>query len=351
MKPGIELAHNRLMIDLEGPALLPAERELLQHPAVGAVILFARNVRDLQQVRALVAEIRHCRDDLLLAVDQEGGRVQRLREGFVALPPMAALGQRYQSHPQQALALSREIGWLMATEVLACDIDFSFAPVLDLGRPLSEVIGDRAFAEDADTVVLLSTAFLEGMREAGMASTGKHFPGHGGVAADSHHELPVDDRPLSEIEAEDMRVFADCLPLLDAVMPAHVLYPQADTHCAGFSRYWLQQVLRQRLGFDGVIFSDDLSMAGAAAAGDMAQRLHAAAAAGCDMLLICNNPPAVEQALSVIEGEPAAFEAPDSVRRLQRMRRRVTAASAQAQLHSPRHQRVAGGIKNLMAGE
>jgi len=289
-----------LMLDLEGPELTGDERQLLGEPAVGGVILFARNVQDRQQVSALVADIRRCRQNLLIAVDQEGGRVQRLRDGFTRLPAMARFGELFATDPSRALSLSHDCGWLMASEVLATGIDFSFAPVLDLGRPVSDVIGDRAFSETPGTAAALALEFMRGMKSAGMATTGKHFPGHGGVAADSHTDIPVDSRPLSELRNEDMRPFVDCLPLLDAIMPAHVIYSAVDDNCAGFSPYWLQTVLRGELGFDGVIFSDDLVMAGAAAVGNMADRVDAALLAGCDMLLVCNNRPLALEALAHI---------------------------------------------------
>tara|TARA_R100000988_G_scaffold102291_1_gene77508 strand:+ start:4005 stop:5033 length:1029 start_codon:yes stop_codon:yes gene_type:complete len=306
-----------LMLDLSGQTLTDDERALLQHPQVGGVILFSRNIAGPAQVQALTADIRACRPDILLAVDQEGGRVQRLRDGFTRLPPMYALHTLFSKEPEQARVMSHDLGWLMASEVLAAGFDISFAPVLDLHTGISEVIGDRAFSSRLDTLVELATAFMAGMHEAGMATTGKHFPGHGSVAADSHLDLPVDDRPLSQIEEQDLQAFVRCIPSLDAVMPAHVVYPAADAHCAGFSRYWLQTVLRERLGFDGVIFSDDLVMAAAGAAGDMSQRVNQALKAGCDMLLVCNDRAAALDALRALdEAKPAPSP------RLQGMRRR-----------------------------
>ncbi len=289
-----------LMLDLEGQRVTADERALVQQPAVGGVILFSRNVADREQVKALVAELRAIRPDLLIAVDQEGGRVQRLRRGFSPLPAMARFGELYASNPARAVALCHDCGWLMATEVLSAGMDFSFAPVLDVGRPISTVIGDRAFSDHIPTLIALACAFLRGMKEAGMPTTGKHFPGHGGVAADSHTDIPVDDRTLSVLESEDLLPFHQCLPLLDAIMPAHVIYSQIDVACAGFSSFWLQTILRGELGFGGVIFSDDLVMAGAAAAGSMADRVDAALVAGCDMLLVCNDRAAALEALDHI---------------------------------------------------
>lgn len=306
-----------LMLDLDGTELTADERILLAEPAVGGVILFARNVQDREQVTRLVADIRSCRPELLIAVDQEGGRVQRLREGFTRLPPMAHFGEMYAHDPKRALALSRDCGWLMASEVLATGIDFSFAPVLDLGRPISRVIGNRAFSESPAVTAALATEFLKGMKAAGMASTGKHFPGHGGVAADSHTDIPKDTRSLTDIRNEDMLPFVECMPLLDAIMPAHVIYPAADANCAGFSPYWLQTVLRGELGFEGVIFSDDLVMAGAATVGGMAERVDAALEAGCDMLLVCNSR---ELALEALNHIYRRKHAPVTNRRLARMR-------------------------------
>ncbi|HDZ09031.1 MAG TPA: beta-N-acetylhexosaminidase [Pseudohongiella sp.] len=289
------------MLDLQGLELTDEERQLLMQPHVGGVILFARNVRDVAQVQALVSDIRRCRPQILLAVDQEGGRVQRLREGFTRLPAMLRFGELWQQDQSAARALARDCGWLMAAEVLACGLDFSFAPVLDLHTGVSDVIGDRAFAADQEALITLATEFMQGMHEAGMATTGKHFPGHGSVSADSHHALPVDTRTVQSIREQDMQPFVRCMPVMDAVMPAHVIYEQADAACAGFSRYWLQTVLRQELGFDGVIFSDDLVMAAAAAAGNMEDRVKKALAAGCDMLLVCNDRSAALQALAVLE--------------------------------------------------
>ena len=311
-----------LMLDIEGKVLTAEERDLLQNPSVGGVILFARNVAEPEQVADLNAAIREVRPNILLAVDQEGGRVQRLKDGFTRLPPMLLLGQHWHLHQQEALALAKETGWLMATEVLACGFDISFAPVLDLHTGRSEVIGNRAFAAETDTLVALASAFMDGMHEAGMATTGKHFPGHGSVEADSHLALPVDERPLSQIREQDLIPFQRCIKQLDAVMPAHVIYSQADAHCAGFSRFWLQTVLRGELGFDGVIFSDDLVMEAAAAAGGMPQRVEQALRAGCDMLLVCNNRSAALEALSALENGLGALIDPNSAARLQRMQRR-----------------------------
>lgn len=289
-----------VMLDLTGTELDAEEREILRHPAVGGIILFARNFESPEQVAALTAAVHELRDPhLLVAVDQEGGRVQRFREGFTRLPPAGRLGELGDRHPGNARRAAGAVGWLMAAELRAVGVDFSFAPVLDLNRGVSRVIGDRAFGEGVNRVSDLALAWSEGVRAAGMAAVGKHFPGHGGVAADSHAELPSDDRPFQDIEMEDLVPFERLIHRgLEAVMPAHVIYPRVDPNPAGFSSFWLRQVLRERLGFQGVIFSDDLNMAAAAAGGGYAERAGAALEAGCDVLLVCNNRPA---ALEVIE--------------------------------------------------
>jgi len=289
-----------VMLDLTGTELDAEEREILRHPAVGGIILFARNFESPEQVAALTAAVHELRDPhLLVAVDQEGGRVQRFREGFTRLPPAGRFGELGDRHPGNARRVAGAVGWLMAAELRAVGVDFSFAPVLDLNRGVSRVIGDRAFGEGVNRVSDLALAWAEGVRAAGMAAVGKHFPGHGGVAADSHEELPSDDRPFQDIEMEDLVPFERLIHRgLEAVMPAHVVYPRVDPNPAGFSSFWLRRVLRERLGFQGVIFSDDLNMAAAAAGGGYAERAGAALEAGCDVLLVCNNRPA---ALEVIE--------------------------------------------------
>ncbi|MCB2263605.1 MAG: beta-N-acetylhexosaminidase [Candidatus Thiosymbion ectosymbiont of Robbea hypermnestra] len=293
-----------VMLDLTGVALDAEEREILRHPAVGGVILFTRNFEHPEQVAALTAAIHDLRDPhLLVAVDQEGGRIQRFREGFTRLPPAGRFGALSREHPVKARRAAGDVGWLMAAELRAVGVDFSFAPVLDLDRGISRVIGDRAFAASAAMVTELAIAWRSGMYDAGMAAVGKHFPGHGGVAADSHTELPVDDRPLETLEREDLIPFEYQIRQgLEAIMPAHVVYPAADPDPAGFSAFWLRRVLRERLGFQGVIFSDDLNMAAAAAAGDYAERSRSALAAGCDVLLICNNRPAALEMIESLDG-------------------------------------------------
>ncbi len=288
--------HGSLMLDIAGTWLTAEDRQLLRQPEVGGLILFARNIENLTQVQELCRAIRAVRPDLLLAVDQEGGRVQRLRRDFVRLPAM----REFASRPN-AQELAEICGWVMATEVLAVGLDFSFAPVLDLDYQRSAVVGSRAFEGDPLRASELAGAFIRGMHSAGMAATGKHFPGHGWAEADSHVAIPVDERGLDELRGRDLVPFRKLAAELDAVMPAHVIYPQIDDRPAGFSRRWLQDVLREELGFRGLIFSDDLSMAGAHVAGDAASRIEAALTAGCDMGLVCNDRGAAELALSALQ--------------------------------------------------
>ncbi|QGX38618.1 beta-N-acetylhexosaminidase [Permianibacter aggregans] len=277
-----------LMLDLQGPSISAEEAELLAHPVTGAVILFSRNIETPEQVSALCDDIRRkAKRPLLIAVDQEGGRVQRLKEGFSRLPPMREIAAA--SFTEAAIKRAEVLGWLMAAEVRAVGCDISFAPVLDLDFGHSEVIGDRSFGREPEQVVALIAAFLRGMQQAGMAGTGKHFPGHGFVAADSHTEVPVDRRALAEIENDCLKPFRMLSNALGAVMPAHIIYPEVDDRPAGFSPVWLQQILRQDLGFNGCIFSDDLAMKGATVVGDFRTRAEAALSAGCDMVLVCND--------------------------------------------------------------
>lgn len=285
-----------LMVDIAGTWLTSEDRQFLRQPEVGGLIIFARNIESPRQVRELSASIRAIRPDLLLAVDQEGGRVQRLRQGFVRLPAMRAIADN-----PNAEFLAEQCGWLMATEVLAVGLDLSFAPVLDLDYQRSAVVGSRSFEGDPERAALLAGAFIRGMNDAGMAATGKHFPGHGWAEADSHVAIPNDERSLETIRANDLVPFARLSKQLAALMPAHVIYPKVDAQPAGFSRRWLQEILRGELDFDGVIFSDDLSMAGAHVVGDAASRIEAALNAGCDMGLVCNDRAAAELALSAAQ--------------------------------------------------
>ncbi len=284
-----------LMIDIAGTELTDLDRDRLRHRLVGGIILFSRNYASTEQLTRLCAEIHALRTPrLLIAVDHEGGRVQRFREGFTRLPPMRRLGELWEVQRDQALAAARTIGFVLGFELRRCGVDFSFTPVLDLDYGASSVIGDRAFHRDASVVAALAGALIDGLHEVGMAACGKHFPGHGFVAADSHIAVPVDGRSLEQL-AEDMEPYRRLS--LDAVMPAHVIYPEVDGRPAGFSPVWLAK-LRDGFAFDGVIFSDDLSMEGASVAGDIVARADAAWNAGCDMLLVCNSPDAVGELLA-----------------------------------------------------
>mgnify|MGYP000276831853 CR=1 FL=1 len=292
-----------LILDLQSTRLRPEEKDLLLSPYTGGVIFFARNFECKSQLMDLIGEVRQLRGDLLLAVDQEGGRVQRFKEGFTRLPPMQAFYTLYQKVPERALALAENTGWLMAAELLATGLDFSFAPVLDVDNNRCAVIADRAFAPEPDAVIDLAGAFIRGLHAAGMAATGKHFPGHGSVSGDSHLVRPVDDRSWKEIEATDLRPFKMLSTQLQAVMPAHITFPAVDSQPVGFSSVWLREVLRQELGFEGVIFSDDLSMKGASGAGGYAKRAEKALTAGCDMVLACNNQAGALEILRWLERE------------------------------------------------
>lgn len=289
-----------LMVDVAGLTLTDAERTRLKNPAVGGVILFARNFSSTRQLTALTAEIRALRHPhLLIAVDQEGGRVQRFRaDGFIHLPPVGRLGTVFQRDRQAGLEAARSLGWLMAVQLRMAGVDLSFAPVLDLDRGVSGVIGDRAFARDPATVIALAVAWISGMKEAGMAAVGKHFPGHGSIAEDSHIAHPVDHRSLSTIEREDLRPFVAMIKrFIPGLMIAHVVYPKIDAVPAGFSKVWVQDLLRKHWHYQGAVFTDDLTMAAASVAGDIGERVNAALAAGCDMALICNHPEWVDQLL------------------------------------------------------
>lgn len=282
-------AHAPIVIDIAGLALDADDRRRLAHPLVGGLILFGRNWASRDQLLALAAEIKALRPDVLLCVDHEGGRVQRFRtDGFTHLPPMRRLGELWMQDALRATDAATACGYVLASELRACGVDFSFTPVLDLDHGPSGVIGDRAFHRDARVATMLAKSLMHGLLLAGMASCGKHFPGHGHVAADSHTEVPVDPRPLEEILADDAKPYDWLATSLASVMPAHVVYPAVDAQPAGFSERWLQDILRGRLGFTGAIFSDDLSMQGATVAGTPVDAGIAALNAGCDLVLLCN---------------------------------------------------------------
>lgn len=297
-----------VMLDVVGTELSADDARRLTHPSVGGVILFARNFRDSLQLKRLTDAIRSLREPrLLIAVDHEGGRVQRFRSGFCAIPPMRRLGHAWDKDPALARERAFDIGKVIALELAAHGVDFSFTPVLDLDYGVSGVIGDRAFHSDPRAVVDLAGALIDGLHAYGMIAVGKHFPGHGFCAADSHHAIPTDDRTLAQIESMDAQPFSALAKgKLDAVMPAHVIYSQMDARTAGFSRFWLRDILRVKYGFKGVIFSDDLSMEGASVAGGVVQRASAALDAGCDMALLCNQPAAADELLAGLSFTPPA---------------------------------------------
>jgi len=280
-----------VMIDIEGTNLSQYDKEKIAHPNTGAIILFARNYEAPEQIAELNQQIKAARKGpILIAVDQEGGRVQRFQNGFTRLPPAAA----YADQPE----LTSDAGWLMAVELLSLGVDFSFAPVLDIDCGVSEIIGNRSFSQDTEQACQLTSNFRKGMRSAGMAAIGKHFPGHGAVALDSHLTLPIDKRDFDSIYNKDILPFKQLINEgLEGIMPAHIVFPAVDELPAGFSTIWITEILRKQLGFNGTVFSDDLSMKGAAAVGGFPERAKLARQAGCDMILVCNNPLAAEQVL------------------------------------------------------
>lgn len=336
-----------LMIDVAAPALSAEDRELLRHPRVGGVILFTRNYVDPAQATALIADIHALREpQLLVAVDHEGGRVQRFRNGLTNLPAAGSFGETWAQEPRRARQLAETAGWLMAVELRALGVDFSFAPVLDLNFGVSTIIGDRAFHRRPDVVADLAQAYMRGMQHAGMAATGKHFPGHGAVRADSHLELPVDTRRFEDILVEDLVPFERMIGNgLAAVMPAHVVYPQVDPQPAGFSPFWIQEVLRKRLGFQGVVFSDDLHMAAADVAGDYVARARTALQAGCDMALICNDRAGAVQAIDGL----GSYDDPVAHMRLARMHGRQP-ITREALLSDPAWHEAVKNLRDLEEG-
>lgn len=324
-----------LMLDVEGTALNDADRRRLSHPLVGGVILFTRNYASPEQIAALCREIHSLRyPSLLIAVDHEGGRVQRFRDGFTAIPPMRAFGDLWQEHPNSAKRLVREAGYIMGAELRAVGVDFSFAPVLDLDYGSSGVIGNRALHSQPEVVADLAHALVLGLQEAGMSAVGKHFPGHGYVRADSHLAVPVDERSLEQLRLADMAPFRRLIEQgLAGIMPAHVIYPEVDAQPAGFSRRWLIDILRGELHFDGIIFSDDLSMEGASVAGGVVERAEAALRAGCDMALLCNQPEQADRLLAGLKWAPP----PVSLIRFARMHGRPHPPDRVTLQESPRY--------------
>ncbi len=291
-----------VMLDIEGLALSPADRDLLREPAVGGVILFTRNFESVEQVTDLVSEIRALRSPpLLIAVDHEGGRVQRFREGFTSMPAMRHIGREYERDAESGLRVARQAGWIIAAELRAAGIDLSFGPCVDLDWGISEIIGDRSFHKKPEIVAELAGSFARGLRSAGMAAVAKHFPGHGAVVADSHLRLPVDRRDYGLV-LDDMRPYERLINtgVVAGVMLAHIIYREIDEMPAGFSEYWIQRELRSRLGFGGAIFCDDLSMKATSDYGSMAERARLALQAGCDMILVCNDRSRAERAVAAL---------------------------------------------------
>lgn len=307
-----------VMLDVLGKHLTKEDEDRLRHPLTGGVILFSRNYESLGQLTDLTAAIHALRTPaLLVAVDHEGGRVQRFREGFTRIPAMRELGLIWNTQPQRARHLAQQVGYVLAAELRACGVDFSFTPVLDVDYGQSCVIGDRAFHSDPQAIAELAHSLQLGLKQAGMHTVGKHFPGHGFVRADSHLEIPQDERSFIDIEMCDLIPFQRMIAFgMTAVMPAHVIYPRVDSRPAGFSQIWLKTILRGQLGFEGCIFSDDLSMEGAAVAGGIVERAEAALKAGCDMVLVCNKPESADELLRSLHWEMPAT----SLARLAQMR-------------------------------
>ena len=299
----------RVILDIVGHFATAEELRILEHPCVAGVILFSRNYANREQLLQLTRQLTDHREDLILCVDHEGGRVQRFREGFTRIPPMGAVGRLWTSDSELARTAAGEAGFVIGAELSAAGLDLSFTPVLDLDFGRSAIIGDRAFHSDPHVVGVLGAALIRGLRDAGMPAVGKHFPGHGYAEADSHVALPVDGRDYTQIETADIQPYRDAIDAgLAAVMPAHILYASSSSTPAGFSEFWLQDVLRKRLNFEGIIFSDDLAMEGAMAAGSLDSRARAALSAGCDLLVFCNRPQEQGALLASVEdipGKPA----------------------------------------------
>ena len=333
------------MLDLQGTDLQQNELELLQHPYTGGVILFTRNYSDIAQLTELTRRIHEIKQpELLIAVDHEGGRVQRFKREFTRLPPCGCYGSLYDKNPAEAQSATEMAGWLLASELLSVGIDFSFAPVLDLDSGKSSVIGDRAFHKDCDVVSQLGRAFVRGLNSAGMAAVAKHFPGHGSVVEDSHETLPVDKRRFEDVLMSDLVPFERLINAgIAGIMPAHVVYPEVDTRAAGYSRIWLQDILRGNLGFHGAIFSDDISMGGAAVIGGPVERAQAALSAGCDMVLVCNDHQAAAEILDKLKVESR----PDTRVRMMRMYGKPSVTMYSELMDNPRWKEAVGRVASL----
>jgi beta-N-acetylhexosaminidase len=336
-----------VMLDVVGKTLNADDERRLAHPMTGGVILFARHFESRTQLVALTDSIRDVRDDLLIAVDHEGGRVQRFRtDGFTVLPSMGKLGALWDDDVLHATKVTTAVGYVLASELRACGIDLSFTPVLDLNYGNSQVIGDRAFHRDPRVVTLLAKSLNHGLALAGMANCGKHFPGHGFATADSHVAVPVDERTLDEILSEDVAPYEWLGMSLAAVLPGHVIYPKVDGKPAGFSRVWIQDILRKKLRFEGAIFSDDLSMDAARQGGTLTEAATAALEAGVDMVLICNQPEEAGKVLDALRFKPSK----ESKRRLKRMRPRGKALSWEKLVAEPQYQQAQALLRAVFAG-
>ncbi len=345
-KKNLKIARGPLMVDVAGTTLTREEKKRLRHPLVGGVILFTRNFESRDQLVALTQRIHQLRSPaLLIAVDHEGGRVQRFRtDGLTVLPSMRALGQCWMDTPMVAMRMATDVGYVLGAELRACGVDLSFTPVLDLDYGVSKVIGDRSFHRDPRVVAMLARALVQGLSFAGMAACGKHFPGHGAVAADSHHEIPSDARSLKQILEQDAAPYewlGD--QVIASVMPAHVIYPNVDSKPAGFSSRWVQDILRKQLGFDGVVFSDDLTMEGASVAGDILARAQAALGAGCDMALVCNRPDLADDLLGRLKLEPSTA----SLARIDRLMPRIPAVDWDSLQTMPAYQQALESVHAL----
>jgi beta-N-acetylhexosaminidase len=343
----MKLTPGPVMLDVVGKTLNADDEQRLAHPMTGGVILFARHFESRAQLVALTDAIRAIREDLLIAVDHEGGRVQRFRtDGFTVLPSMGKLGGLWDSDVLHAVKVTTAVGYVLASELRACGIDMSFTPVLDLNYGHSQVIGDRAFHRDPRVVTMLAKSLNHGLALAGMANCGKHFPGHGFATADSHVAMPVDERTLDEILAEDVAPYDWLGMSLASVLPGHVIYPKVDSKPAGFSRVWIQDILRKKLRFEGAIFSDDLSMEAARQGGTLTEAATAALEAGIDMVLICNQPDEAGKVLDALR----FTQSKESQRRIRRMRPRGKALSWEKLAAEPQYQQAQALLRAVFAG-